>query len=128
MVMWNVRVPGAQAQRGRAGLVVAPEEHELLAALDLADHRPGGVPRAHPVDLELGVVQGLGGDLAPGQQELPEHVVRVRDLGVEAATGLADQAHERPVGAVAHQEAEHAHVVLLRELPAELGGIALGRP
>ncbi len=35
---------------------------------------------------------------------------------VEAAAGLRDEAHQRPVGVVPHQKAEDAHVVLLQEL------------
>jgi len=116
------REPRVQGHRGRSRTFVSTEEHQLLAAVDLAQHLSGVLEGPNAADFELGVVQRLVGDLALGQQDLTDHVVAVRHLRVEAAAGFGDQPHQRPVGAVPHQEAEEAHVVALHQL-VEPGGV-----
>jgi hypothetical protein len=91
------------------------EEHELLAAVDLRDHGAGEIAHAHAVDLDGDVVECLVRDLALREQDLAEEIVGVRHRVVEAARRVGDRAHQRPVRAVAEQEAEDADVVLPRE-------------
>src|SRR5690606_32742546 len=69
----------------------------------------------HAVDLHFHIVHGLVGDLAGGQQNLPDNVIAVGDVYREALAGVSERGQHRPVGAVAHDEGEQADVMGLEQ-------------
>ena len=97
---------------GRLAMALVAAEHDqLLAAVELLHAVLRHIVCLDAVDGDFHVVDRLARDFGFGEHDLADDVVVVGDGVVETAGDVADRAHQRPVAAVSHEEAEHADVV-----------------